>query len=287
MCLTGCTPNSGSQTRTQAGSATASSTQPSGGSGTTTPCVTFSITTETVATQPDPRTRKRIGIGEEVRLTTTPSTSATWTIVGDDGDMGTLSTSSGSSTTYTACDRGKSVTIEASCSGHSARVTFTIVQPTQGRFGIATDISSVTSTTIRVGFQAPPTMMPNDVSFRNCDLREGTCTAATTGVFLVNPAPVHADTGSWVPFSATVGENGTELSTSDTVSGTRSLSLFPANGTTDGRFHWPIPWRTQVRGGGTNGELIFDTLNHELTYRAANRGMEMKKGNRSVQRTVP
>lgn len=287
MCLTGCNSDSGKQARTQGGRATPRPTQPSGGLGTTTPCVTFSITTETVATQPSLRTRKQIGIGEDVRLTTTPSTTATWMIVDDDGDKGTLSTSSGTVTIYTACDRGKSVTIEASCSGHSARVTFTIVQPTQGRFATATDISSVTSTTIRVGFQAPPTMMPNDVSFRNCDLKEGTCPASTSGVFLVNPAPVHAATDSWVPFSSTVGADGTELSTSDTVSGTRSLSLFPASGTTDGRFHWPIPWRTQVRGGGTNGELIFDTLNHQLTYRASDRRMKMEKGNRSAQRTVP
>lgn len=291
MCMFGCNSNSGNSTASQGAgqsSQTGGSTGTSNGGTCTNCCPTFNITSQTVATQPSSRTRTTIGIGEEVDLSTDPPTSVTWSVDGDDGHRGTLSQASGSTTKYTACDRAKVVTIKGrnSC-GNEATILFTVVQPASGRFGAETDISSVTPTQITVGFTAPPAMMPNDVSFYNCEMREGACTANTSGVFARNPNPVHAETGAWIAFSNNVSTDGTQIDGADTVTGTRPLSTFPRGGTNDGLFHWPIPWRVQVRGGGTNGEFVFDTLNHLLTYRASDRRMKMEKGNRSKQRTVP
>lgn len=292
MCLAGCTSDSGNETASQS-APPETTTPPSAGTGTsnggaTATCEPFVITSETVATTPGARTRTRIGIGEEVDLATDPVTTVTWTIVSDNGQKGTLSTASGSTSQYTACDRAKSVTIKAeSACGRTDTQTFTVVEPSDGRFTAETDVSAITPPTIKVGFQAAPGIMPNDVSFYNCDLREGVCAAITSGVFLRTPPPNHADTGRWLPLTSTVGPDGTEFSGHDTVTGTRLLSQFPQNGTTDGLFHWPIPWRLQVRGGGTNGGLVFDTVDHELTYTASTRLMKMQKANRSAQLTVP
>ncbi len=119
-------------------------------------------------------------------------------------------------------------------------------------------------------------------------MREGVCTSTSSGVLAYRPEIQHADTGAWVPFSSTVGGDGTVLSTSDTVSRRALLTLFPASGTTNGSMLWPIPWRAQVRGGGTNGPIVLaNTLNHHETYTASSRKLKMSKGNRSKGRTVP
>jgi len=291
MCLLGCNSSSGGSTASQG----ANQPPQSGGTASASnggPCVSccpsFNIRSQTIATQPGSRTRTNIGIGEEVDLSTDPSTSVTWSIDSDDGHKGTLSQSSGSTTKYTACDRTKSVTIKGrnSC-GNEDTITFTVVEPSSGRFHTETDISQITSTTINVGFQASPTMMPQNVSFYNCEMREGVCTSTSSGPLAYRPEIQHADTGSWVPFSSTVGSDGTVLIGQDTVSRRAPLTLFPAIGTTNGSMLWPIPWRAQVRGGGTNGAIVFDTLNHHETYTASSRVLRMSKGNRNKQRTVP
>jgi hypothetical protein len=287
MCLFGCSSGSGGSASTPPSTGTGSAT--SAGSNCNNCCPPFVIRSETVATQPTTRTRTRVGIGEEVRLTTDPSTSATWTIVGDNGDMGTLSTASGSSTTYTACDRAKSITVQAvSACGHTTTIAFTVVAIGSGTLESPTDISAIAPPTITVGFTAVPTVQPTDVSFMNCEMREGTCPAAASGVFASQAGNVHADTGSWVPFSASVDAHGTALGTRDTVSTTAAISTFPAAGTTDGRFHWPIPWRAQVRGGGVNGAFVFGTpLDHVKAYTAATRLLDVSKGGQRANRTVP
>jgi len=294
MCLFGCNSNSGSSTASQGGNQSSqggSTTGTSnGGACNNCNCPSFDIRSETVATQPSSRTRRTIGIGEEVNLSTDPSTSVTWSIDNDDGQKGTLSQSNGPTTKYTACDRTKSVTIKGrnSC-GNEDTITFTVEEPSAGRFHTETDISQITSTTIIVGFQAPPTMMLNSVSFYNCEMREGVCMSTSSGPLAYRPEVQHADTGSWVSFTSTVGADGTVLSAPDTVStNIQPLSRFPAGGTTDGRFLWPIPWRAQVRGGGTNGPIVLaNPLNHLMTYTASSRKLKVSKGNRNKKRTVP
>ena len=291
MCLSGCTSDSGKETAKTGEKAGSGTTAPGTGTtngGTIATCKPFKIKSETVATTPGVRTRTKIGIGEEVNLTTDPSTSVKWTIVSDDTHKGTLGTASGVKSKYTACDRSKTVKIEAkSACGRTETITFTVVQPSGSQFGAETDISAITATHIAVGFTAPPAALPNDVSFYNCEMREGTCMSTSSGVLAVSPEIQHADTGSWIGFSKTVGTNGTELGVSDTVRSRRPLTTFPAGGTTNGRFSWPIPWRAQVRNGGTNGAIVFGTMNHVPSYTAASRVYSMTKGNRSKQRVVP
>jgi len=291
MCLLGCNSDSGSSTASQ-GSNQSSQSNDTTGTSNGGPCVnccpSFNIRSQTVATQPSSRTRTTIGIGEEVNLSIDPSASVTWSIDGDDGHMGKLSQLSGSTTIYTACDRAKLVIIKArNHCGNEDTITFSVKEPASGRFGSETDISSVTATHIAVGFQAHPAMMPNNVSFYNCEFREGVCTSISSGILAIRPEIDHDDTGQWVPFSTTVGSDGTELDYPDKVRTRRTLSTFPTGGTTDGSFLWPIPWRAQVKRGAINGAIVFDTLNHHPSYTASTRVYRMSKGNRSKQLTVP
>lgn len=286
MCLFGCNSSDGGSASSPPPSSPTCST--TGGSPSPGCCPSFVINSRTTATSPANRARTRLGIAEETVLSTAPSTGVTWSIVGDDGDKGSLTSTSGNSTTYKACDRGKSVTVQAvSACGHTSTIALTIVQISGGTFESPTDISSIAPPSITVGFTGVPTVQPADVSFLNCEMREGTCPAACSGLFASQQGQVHPDTGSWVPFTATVTAQGTQLGGSDTISTTAPIANFPAAGIQDGRFHWPIPWRAQVLGGGRNGEFVFDTLNHVKAYTAASRLLDVSKGGQSAHRTVP
>ena len=294
MCLFGCNSNSGGSASTPPAASGSGSGSGSGtvgrdaGSACVSCCPVFVVRSQTVAIQPADRTRTDIGIGEEVRLSTDPSTSVTWTIAGDDGQMGALSSASGATTTYTACDRGKGVTINAvrSC-GRSATIALTVVQPNLGTLESPIDISAITPPTITAGFQATQFMQPANVSFMNCEYRERTCAGLASDLFASDAGQMHDDTGFWIPLSTTVNAHGTALAGNDTVHTTMRISRFPHGGTIDGRFHWPIPWSVQVRGGGTNGDYPFDTLHHIETYTAATRTLAITKGGQSASRVVP
>lgn len=286
MCLSGCNSPSGGSAAQPPPSGSTSSAPAGCASGSC--CPTFVIKSQTVATQPADRTRTKIGIGEEVKLTTDPSVSVTWTIVDDNGDKGALSGASGASTVYTACDRAKSVTVKAvNHCGNSATIAFTVVQVDHGTLESPIDISAISPPTIKVGFTGVPTAQPADVSFLNCEMREGTCPAVCSGIFASQSGQQHADTGQFVPFSTNVDAHGTALGVRDTVSTNAPISTFPAGGTTDGNFHWAIPWRAQVRGGGVNGAYVFATPDHIKAYTAATRLLDVSKGGQDAHRTVP
>lgn len=293
MCWFGCKSDSGSSTASQGAnqpSQSGSTTGTSNGGTCTSCCPSFNIRSQTVATQPSSRTRTTIGIGEEVNLSTDPSTSVTWSIDGDDGHKGTLSRASGSTTKYTACDRAKSVTIKGrNHCGNESTITFSVIQPS-GAILVGTDTSNVNTIarTIVVGFRGKPYAPPSNVSFYNTESKEGACPSTATGVFASQNGIMHADGGSFIPASDTVISSGTYLQGDDTVqTAAHPFSLFPAGGTTDGRFLWPIPWIIQVRGGGTNGSYTFDTLNHLKEYDSGTRNLRMSKGGASANRTVP
>lgn len=287
MCLTGCSRRSSEHTEA-ASTGAADCTTGSGTGAAAGCCPTFTIRSRTVATQPSDRARTTVGIGEEVRLSTDPSQSVRWTIVDDDGAKGTLSAASGASTTYTAHDRAASLTVRAESSCHTATLALRVVQPGSGTLESPVDLSVMTATTAQVGFRAVHHVQPANVSFLNCEFKEGTCAATASGVLSGKNGEVHAPTASWIPFTSTVTGRGTALDGDDTVrTGTYPFTMFPAGGTTDGRFDWPIPWRIQVRGGGVSGAFVFDTLTHVESYTAATRVLRIDKGGQTQQRTIP
>lgn len=285
MCLFGCNSDSSKKAEN-----TKKETKPSGS--TSKPVAKcphpFVLKHRTIATQPANRSRTAVGIGEEVDLWTEPSTAVTWSIVGDDGQKGTLSTTSGSTSKYTAHDRAVTVTIQATDGSCTETVAFTIRELDTSTLKKLRDTSTLTSTQVQVGFFAAPYGQPVDVSFYNVDTREGECLGQASGLWASANGDKHDDTGSWIAATTTVTSDGTYLSGDDTIQTPRyPLSNFPARGTTNGRFLWPIPWRAQVRGGGVNGAYVYDTLNHLEEYDSGTRVLKMSKGGASSTRTIP
>lgn len=285
MCLAGCDNSSGSDAAENGGKTGGGKGTSNGGAAAT--CHPFKIRSRTVAPLPSTRSRTRIGIGEEVDLSTDPPTDVTWLIDGDDGKKGMVTQAAGQTSQYVACDRKKSVAItaESDC-GRTDTITFDVVQPTAGQFGAKKDACGQNAVVIRVGFQAKPAMVPTDVSFYNCEMKEGVCKSVSSGPLAYRPEVEHEASVDWVPFTTDVTAAGTELIGPDDVFTQNHLSDFPI-GAAEGRFSWPIPWYTQVRGGGTSGQYQFETSDHKIHFDPHSRDLLVQKSNRKVKRTVP
>src|SRR3954452_14951759 len=139
---------------------------PAAGSAAPCPCANAKITSQTVATMPSKRDRKKLGVGEPVRLTFSLG-SANWTLTGTGTGLGKLSTRSGAIVTYTAPDRATSVSITATGSGCTASITLETIEPS----GMRMERSPHTKGNHKkyktsVGFIADVYILPADVSFQ-------------------------------------------------------------------------------------------------------------------------
>ena len=152
------------------------------------------VDTETVATTPANRTRTTIGVGEEVVCSIQPLLTANWSTT-----AGSLSSTNGSTTTFTAPDVATNATVTAEYSGCPCSVSFTVIVPTTGTvsrmtsYGIyhaGTNLSSV-------GFKGDFRLWPDSVSFYNIEMREGGGTAVATGIYSNENGRVHP-TGPWL-----------------------------------------------------------------------------------------
>ena len=129
------------------------------------------IETQTVAATPSDRTRKIIGIGEEVNCSIRPASvgSAIWS-------GGAFTSPTGTSTTFNASKSPSTPTIKATVGGKDCTVALTVVAPS----GLTVSFSSDGSP----GTAGPPnnniaalsvfdfTITPTTVSFYNIELRE-------------------------------------------------------------------------------------------------------------------
>ena len=129
------------------------------------------ITSETVLTSPRPRTRKNIGVGEEVRLTHAPGAAA-WATT-----AGTLSAANGVTVTLTAPDTAQRVTV----TGGGTTIIFDVLAPTDvhmDRFG-ATGVKH-TQNHADSGIETQPFLLPDTVNFRNVIYHELNVAAVVT-----------------------------------------------------------------------------------------------------------
>lgn len=92
--------------------------------------LSYSIKSETFVTSPIDRKRKRIGVGEDVKLTMQPEIDSTWQIKSGGG---TISSTSGITVNFTAPENtqagSETVILATSKNSGSAEITFTIVKP--------------------------------------------------------------------------------------------------------------------------------------------------------------
>ena len=225
------------------------------------------MTSETVATLPNDRKRKKLGVGEEVNLTLKPASlpSPTWALGGTPGTPA-LNPLAGITSLLTAGERACTPSTEATINGVTVKIDFEVVEPdgmVMERFP-GTGIRH-TNGTASTGFQARAYFSPHDVSFINIEVREGTCLATATGFIAAIPGKngeVHAN-GAWIGVQQGNAQRPSLWSAIDTISTGDYLPPFSA-----GTFNWPIPWLFRVAGGNEK-EFTIATHHESVTATGA------------------
>jgi len=136
------------------------------------PKATFGVTSRTVAATPSNRTRTTVGIGEDVTLTTSPSTAATWAVTG----AGSLASAAGNTTTFTASQTPGTATVTSTSGAETKTTRFNVIAPN----GMTSKVTSNPA----LGTAGPPnnqigahtvfecTVLPVSVSFDKAQFRE-------------------------------------------------------------------------------------------------------------------
>ncbi len=240
-------PNSTSTRASSTGSSTpaAASAQPCNSATQPCPCTNATITSQTVATIPSNRSRTILGVGESAVLTYSLG-AATWSISPPDPEGGSLSSTSGSSVTYTAPDRSANVTITATGGGCTKTITFTIVEPSGIRMERRPGTrGNHTHNTASVGFIADIYVLPANVSFENCSYREEEVNAVGTGCFQQFYATNnvgHHPNPSPIPIGPPISDtSGSKVNGYDKIAASGDKC--------DGGWTWSIPWLFRVGGG--------------------------------------
>jgi hypothetical protein len=237
------------------------------------------LASETAVSLPADRKRSKLGVGEKVSLTMKPTAvpTVTWALSGTTGTSG-ISPASGATTTLTAGERDCSPTVEATILGMTLSKAFTVVEPT----GVVMRQESGTGTwhihgKPSAGFYSRPFITPNDVSFVNIEVREGTCTGTGTGYYSYQHGLTHPD-GSWVGVGSGDTTNPSKANGIDTIRSGADGPAIPAVGA----FDWPIPWLFRVSSGS---EKAFTTVTHHHESDSAGR-VTISKGGVSVSANV-
>ena len=208
----------------------------------------LSVKRRAVATTPKNRVRTEIGVGERVQLTAHGQTgTVSWTVAG----ASKVKPKSGTSVTLTAHKRAETVTVTATDScGCKAEVEFAVKEPTaviMERTGNVWHTHNIPSVGIRTNIY----IQPIGVSFENIEICEDDCAAQVTGYFkgTALDGVHHAGhgAGTWVSVGAQVAHKGSKVNGQDTAQSGHCHFGLPYRA---GRFHWPIPWRFRVSGGG-------------------------------------
>jgi hypothetical protein len=224
------------------------------------------LKTQTIATQPDTRTRKTIGVGEEVSLwfEPTPRGNITWTV--EEGlSVGSVNPATGAATTFKAGTDDGTGTVKATLAGgQTASAAFTIIAPTGVKM-VFDARTAQSDPTIFLGFifETKIYIAPDNVSFYNCDFKEGQANAVCAGYFDYLQGYPH-DMGELVSGKdVVVAGKGTELAGGDQVSGTTKNPGAPY---APGTFVWNLPWSYYVKG---NGGRVFTPVEQKSDLQGA------------------
>lgn len=239
------------------------------------------MTSETVATLPLDRKRRKIGVGEEVKLTLWPSSlpSPTWQLLGDK-QLSALNENTGTVVRLFAGNRNCLPIAEASVLGQSMSLGFNVVEPN----GVVMRIKP--STVIwheygipSVGFTADPYLLPNDVSFASgrVQVMEGYCLATADGYYEYANSRVHLPSQKW--WSVVSGDtvNPSKVDTDDNIRSGQDGSIVPSAGT----FEWLIPQIFQVDADGGKSFCIlshFQTCDSSGTVTLSKGGVTVAAG---------
>lgn len=207
------------------------------------------VVTETVATTPSDRTRKTVGVGEEVNLRIMPSgISGTWSTSG-----GNINPAIGNSTFVEVPHVATSITVTVSCgSGVLCDIPFSVLEPSGYLAPVNTPITGYGTNIAGAGMTINLWLPPTNVSFYRVEIVEVEAISTNaTGYFAnTNVWPAWkldhglCGAGAWVP----VGMNN-YIGTDTANSGACPPPW------TDGHFSWPIPGGWRVIGNTPTNNL--------------------------------
>lgn len=211
----------------------------------------WSLATETVVPEPAPASRRRIGVGEGVKIIAVPegeTGDATWTKSGD----GSLCARECNPVRYTAGATAGEATVTATLpGGSSGSVDFQIVAP-QSLLMRRTS-STRQSNPLMITMAVDMLVAPSDVDFSSVTFGEGSCEAVADGYFKNEDGDIHPASGSFIGTETLEAGVGWRLTDEDTICAMTSGPQYSA-----GTFRWPIPWSYEVAGETHE----FATANH-------------------------
>lgn len=155
------------------------------------------LTSETTATLPTNRQRTKLGVGESVALILKPAMPAfSWQLSGTVGTS-QVDLPSASTNILTAGERACAPVVEASYSGFTVSIGFTVVEP-DGAVIEQFPGSGIwhVQGTPSAGFYGAPYISPFDVSFKAIQVREGGGVSIGTGYYFPDSGRQH-DVGRW------------------------------------------------------------------------------------------
>jgi hypothetical protein len=144
------------------------------------------IVTETVAEQPPDRSRKTVGVGEEVKLTLLPVGlgTVTWSISEGSGQLSHYV--SDAPITFTAPDEADNVTLAAAVGGVECEVALVIIEPSgvlmENKAAVA---SHCASTWMSISYQANVYFQPDTVNFYRISYFESASAMYATGCYTI------------------------------------------------------------------------------------------------------
>lgn len=228
------------------------------------------ITSETIATMPADRTRRVVGVGEEVQLTYEDCPAVTWEIVTDkDGTV----TSPGTSVIYSAASSPAHETIIAhGPHGVNAQITFDVIAPTESidRQARCTDALH-TKYFANTGMLLVSFIKPDNVSFRYINVREVDVSASiASGIFSGLGDSHHPGAGSPVSGRVVPGlgslQNSVDLAYINPTSVPRPGTYAP------GVLEWKIPLEYMVMRPGTSWHPFANDFKSTQTHMLASDG---------------
>ena len=240
----------------------------------------YTISSTTTAAPVSQRTK--IGVGEVVTVTLspTPSSPTTWVIVSPASGGGSLANSSPGQVKFTAPDTAADVTVRATTSeGYNYVRTFHVIPP-DGGFCVRYPGTGIyhTITHASAGFKSYFVLTPDDVNFENIEMREGIIpgVASNPGYFLYQNGELHTPVpDDWLAVTPPVAGQGSPVATSDTAQATVDDHTPYIAGT----FTWPIPWFYHVKPNGSQHQ--FTIVNQVKTIDSTG-AMTISKGGITV-----
>lgn len=196
------------------------------------------LTTRALASVPEDTLRRRIGVGERVRLTLTPGSlpKVSWSVIG----LGELESDKGTAT-FTAPSRGASTVVKASYPGDECSASFSVVAPSS--VTLAKTFGMGKTTPLSVCMLADWYIGPEDVNFEAVVIEEQTCNAQCSGYFEYQTGLEHMPGDALKVTGTLVQGKGWKCAGDDTISG-GAIGKPYANGV----FKWAIPWHYKVNG---------------------------------------